>query len=314
MSRAAMREMLTRLTDRYQWRHLPRTSEALGMHRGVGVHVQEFDGELSFCFFAPGANVGDEILEHFQGFRHAAEAGLPIEWFKGRVEDDNSCVLHIDAERLNQIDQDLFFRIPDVVAQDFHAHGAAEELPCSECAAQPARAIAVVGNAFSCLCGPCWDELQSQAPAGKLKTAQEIHWRKVWPLLGIATVAGTLIWGYLQQPHLKSSPWWLLFFPFVYAFVLFDLVRRTGSGVNRALRGCLFASVIVVVLAGNVWGFRTALAQQQPGIGLGEAIRLYFTLWLPDHLKEEMPFLIGGILGAGFALTWLREKEKVAVR
>src|SRR5262245_16533808 len=220
MSRKDLQQCVQQLAERYGWKHYPKRREALGMHRGVGVHALEHDGELSLLFFAPGSNVGDEILEHFQGFRHSSDFGLQPSWFRGRTEDDCSCLLFIDAEQLEQVGRERFLEVPDVVARDFHAHGAAEELPCQQCGERPAAEVALVGVRASCLCPLCWQLLRIQTPGGRLETAnREVQWGKVLPWLLGAVVLGGLFWGWLfadvrQRPQ-RFGPW-VLFVPLLF--------------------------------------------------------------------------------------------------
>jgi hypothetical protein len=318
MSRITVREHLARLIEHYNWRQIPKARDYVGIRNGIGIQVGEFNGELTFCFFAPTANVGDEILNQFEGFHHAAEGGLPASWFRGRVEDDHSCVLSLDRTQLEQLGLDRFLAIPEIIAQDFHGHGATSPMSCSNCGQADATEVALVGSGynmvFSCLCTVCWLELQQSAAAGKLSPEQTVAWKKILPLLFLSTVAGGWIWGRIQQPGINHIVLGLVLLPFLYGVFLCWLVRKMGSGVNLALRLVLFASVMIAVMIGNIWGFRALVAQTEPGIGWLDAIRLYFTFWLPNHFVKEIPYLLGGVSGAWVGLTWLRPLEKVEVR
>src|SRR5882672_7045457 len=155
MNRAALRARLEQLTEHHGWAYEPKTREAHGLHRGVGVSVIEEDGQLHFLFFATGANVGDEILAGFAGFQHFAATGLPLSWLSGRTSDDHSCVLCLDGAHLEAVGEERFLAIPDMVAQDFHDHGAAPQPVCQHCGQQPATEVKKVNFALVCLCPAC---------------------------------------------------------------------------------------------------------------------------------------------------------------
>jgi hypothetical protein len=314
MDRKTMQDWVARLAERYGWRHLPDRSECLGIHRGLGIHVTEFDGELSFLFFNEHADVGDEILAEFQGFHHCAEAGLPTNWFKGRVEDDFSCVLRLDGTQLGQMGEELFLIIPDVVADDFHEHGGDPEVACQQCGDQIATRVSLVDGWYRSLCRGCWADLHLRAPGGRLARGEAVRWGVVAPLLVICTVAGALVWGALQQPQSKTLGIGLVLLPFGYGVGLSKLVLSVGSGVNLLLRLAIMLSAVMAVLVGNLWGFGVMLAQEQPGLTWGEVIQNYFGPWLRDNWRDEVPFLIGGLVGAWVGFIWLKPHEHISVR
>jgi len=65
MKNREMMECIEALANHYQWRYVKDAKEVYGMHRGVGFQVSFWDGIVTLLFFAPGANVGDEILQGF---------------------------------------------------------------------------------------------------------------------------------------------------------------------------------------------------------------------------------------------------------
>src|SRR5262249_17352850 len=146
---------LRALATHYAWRHLPDSHEAFGIHRGIGVHVREYDGVLLFVIFAPGANVGDEILEDFKGFAHCARAGLPTNWIRCWGADDTSCRIWVGGRQIEELGAERVLAIPDLMAGDFHTHGAAESMVCHDCGERPATEVRVVGGSYYCVCQHC---------------------------------------------------------------------------------------------------------------------------------------------------------------
>src|SRR5947207_1562688 len=134
------------------------------------------------------------------------------------------------------------------------------------------------------------------------------------PLLVACTVAGALVWGALQQPQSKGLGIGLVLLPFGYGVGLSRLVLWVGSGVNLLLRLALMLSAGVAVLVGNLWGYGAMLAREQQGLTWSEVIQSYFGSWLRDNLRYELPFLIGGLVGAWVGLVWLKPHEHISVR
>src|SRR5262249_46270275 len=149
--------------------------------------------------------------------------------------------------------------IPEIVARDFHDHGATSPMSCSHCVQAEATEVALVGSGynkvFACLCTVCWLELQQSAAAGKLNAGQNVAWKKIILIVPLSTLVAGWLWGRIQQPGINHIILGLILLPFLYGVFLCWLVRKVGSGVNLALRLVLFGSVIVAVMIGNVWGF-----------------------------------------------------------
>jgi hypothetical protein len=317
VKRAEIRELLRVLAERHGWRHLPSSHEALGFHRGVGVHVMEDEGLLAFLFFAPSANVGDEILEHFQGFTHCAEAGLPPDWFSGRVEDDHSCLLRMDGAQLEELDADLFFAIPDLVARDFHAHGATEEVLCEQCGERPAADIRLVDRTYHCLCAFCRQLLEVQTVGGQLGR-QVVLWHKILPRLAWAVPLLAVVWGLLFYRALEGAATMTIATVATLAGGLGVgfawLVLSAQSAVSLPLRLVLCATAAVPVLAGNVWTYWVELARRNPGLPLPLGLELYFTAQLPQHPSFELLFPVATAAGVWIGLSLFNSQRGVRVR
>ncbi|MBI2827347.1 MAG: hypothetical protein HYX69_21955 [Planctomycetia bacterium] len=141
-------------------------------------------------------------------------------------------------------------------------------------------------------------------------------------MLALLTAVGAWTWGFLQQPQrLERFGLLATLLPAVWAFGLCRVICYIAGGVTRMLRLSLFASVITSVLAGNIWGFRSFIVQeaerrlQRPVVGPDwiESVRMYFAA-LPTGWKGEVPFLIGGVLGAWIGLRLLKRAESIDVQ
>src|SRR5262249_19801106 len=151
---------------------------------------------------------------------------------------------------------DKALQIPDLVAKDLHAHGGAGELPCSQCGKAPATAVGLSQGAYLPFCDACWQKLP-----GRLTRAS---WKKVLPLLFVLPVLGMAGWGVLQQD--KPGGGLLLLLPFAYGLAASAVVLATGTRVTLGLRVGLFAFILLVVLAGNYWGFQAGLPRKGPHV------------------------------------------------
>lgn len=322
---------MERLAETHGFRWADRRKRFLGIHRGIVVEVSEWDGKVTFVFSSPTAHIGDQVLEDFSGFAHLAEAGIPTNWVRGLIQrdanghehtSDNGCRLSIDTNQIDDVGVDAFARIPDLVADDFHAHGAVRTLPCANCDQKEATTVGLLNYAFTPMCRDCWQDIQFRAWGGKLATEQSVNWRLVLPALVGLTAVGGLIWGFLQQPErLDRFGLFSLLLPAVWAFGLCWAISRFSGGVTRTLRLSLFVSVVVSVLAGNIWGYRSFVVQQTEeqtnqtvvGPDCVESIKLYFTA-LPNSWPGEAPFLLAGLVGAWIGLRRLKGEETIDVQ
>ena len=180
----------------------------------------------------------------------------------------------------------------------------------------------MVNYAHATLCETCWQDLQLQAPAGRLPVNPEVRWAVVVPCLSALTVLGALAWGFLQQPdrvdRLGSAVYGI---PLAWAFFLTWAMASVSGGVSRLLRVALCGSVLLSVLAGNIWGYRSFAIQQmekrvgQPveGLNLTESVRFYFD-GLPQIWQGEAPFFLGGFFGAWIGLRYLKSQETIRLQ
>jgi hypothetical protein len=126
----------------------------------------------------------------------------------------------------------------------------------------------------------------------------------------------------MQQPHVVDIfGFWLVLFPAVWAVGICSVIGYVCDGVTRMLRLSLFASVILSVLAGNIWGFRSfvmqemadELNQQVVGPDLVESIKLYFAA-LPNSWQGEVELLLAGVVGAWIGLRFFKREETIDVQ
>jgi len=330
MSTTQLQDYLHDLSDRYRWRDIKKLACFLGVHRGIYVVASEREGVIFLKFFSPGADLRQQIAAHFAGFHHCEEGGLPLSWLEVSQERDkrgrespsvHGCLLRIDSGRLEQIGEKRLLELPDLVASDLQEQGAPDSIPCQKCREKPSEILSLIDGALTAFCGACWSEVESQAPSGKLFKGHGVRWRRTLPALFACTVAGALIWGYLQQPdRLDRFGLLSILFPVGWALAVCCVVGSLSPGVTRSLRLSIFASVVLTVLAGNTWGFRSFLVQrmeQQLNRPVAppdwfETVRLYFSA-LPQISKSEAPFFLGGIIGAWIGLRLLKREEYVEI-
>jgi hypothetical protein len=252
---------LEQMAHRYALRWTQRTKRYLGLHRGIVVDACEREGVLTITFSSPTAEVGELVLEDFHAFAHCAEAGLPTAWVKGRMEvdggrarvSDHSCLISIDQQRMAEIGEDLFLRIPDIIADDLHARGAQSSLRCADCGTNEATTVGLLEYTYTALCDACRDRALRGDASGSLLGRRRVDWRRVLPLLAVLTGAGGYGWGYIQQPErLDQLTWNAVLLPVLWAFGLCWVVYWRRIPVTRALRLLLFGSVIASVLLGNI--------------------------------------------------------------
>ncbi len=301
----------------------------MGIHRGVVVSVSEWDGMLSFLFYSPTASLRDQIPVDFAGFSHIAAAGIQANWIGLVNELDaqgkqgfsaTSCSLSLESGRLESIGVEAFRQIPDLFASDFQAHGALSTLKCSDCGQQDAMTVGLVDYGLAPLCDDCWQSIQERTSGGRLSTEQSVNWRFAIPALVAMTALGALIWGYIQQPDHRMG-YKALLIPAIWAYFCCLFMDNRCGGVTRMLRVSLFVSVILSVLIGNTWGYRSFVIQEAErqlerkvvGPGWVESLQMYLTD-LPHIWQSEIPFLIGGILGAWIGLRQLKSRETVDVQ
>lgn len=331
MKRRELREHMTRLAEEHGFRWADKTKRFLGIHRGILVQLFEWDGEVIFQFVSPSVELGDEVLEDFDGFTHCSDGGLPTRWISHATERDErgqeeishrGCVISIDRRQIDAIGVETFMQIPDLMAEDFHAHSASETFMCANCDARSAETVALLNYDPSPLCDQCWNELKLHAYGGKLATDQSVNWLFVVPSLIVLTAVDGLIWGFVQQPK-QLEVFGILFMlvPVLWAFGLGCAICHVSGGVSLVLRLSLFASVLISVLIGNIWGFRAHLIEgmqrqfNQPMVGPGwmDTVELYFVA-LPNIWQSEAPFFISGMVGAWIALRFLKSQETIDVQ
>ena len=322
---------MNRLAEKHEFRWVEKSKRFLGIHRGILVEVSEWEGKVTFKFSSPTASLGDEAVEHFAGFTRCNEGGLPTNWISFTVVgdergnervSDQGCIVSVDKSRIDGIGVETFERIPDLVAEDLHAHGASDTLPCAHCENNDASTVGLLNYGYVPMCEYCWRDLHLHTSRGKLATEQSVNWLLVVPVVAILTVVGGWAWGFIQQPHVAGSlDVRFLLLPAAWAFGICWAAAYLSGGVTRTLRLSLFLSVILSVLIGNIWGFRSFVMQQiveqgnQQIVGPNwmESMKLYFSA-LPNSWQGEAPFLLAGLVGAWVGLRLLKSQETIDVQ
>lgn len=312
-----LRECFQQLVECYSLRYLKKRKRYLGIFKGLCVDASEFDGQIALQFVSPSADIGEQVLEEFAGFQHWIEAGHPASWIRGRVVrdqvDSHGCTVVIDAGRLERMGLEQFLDIPNLIAQDLQEFGAVDSAACANCNRQPVTVVGLVDWQYSWFCRECWENLAIEADQGRIPVAQSVNWPLAAAIIFVLTIVGALGWGALQQPGQRPGFYSLMLPPMLWGFALCAVLVRFRVGVSPWLRLAICASVILSVLAGNVWGFRSSLPQQLQSIDWYDAVWLYFTVQLPLNFGDEVPFLAGGLIGAWIGLRFLKSEESVAV-
>jgi hypothetical protein len=303
-----MRSYLDRLRTRYGLRELA-GYEYLGLHRGVTLHVVEYQGEVTLLLRAPQARLGDEIRAGFPGFQHYSGAGLPPAWLRGRSEDDSSVLLQIDHTRLREIGMEKALQAPELLVQDLHAHGAAAELLCGRCGQRPAKVVGLIPLTYACFCEPCWQQLPDREGTG----SGAVRWKLVLAVLVLLGALGVASWGMLRQGN--GAGGFLFLVPFVYGWVVATVAAAVARGISVGLRVAIFLAVFLVILAGNYLAFQKGIPHRGlPMDWVAAGLEGYFGNRLVEHWQEELPYVLSGWLGAWVGLTWHRMLRRPRVR
>lgn len=318
MNRTELRQHLRDLAEQYGWRYLADSDEALGLHRGVAILAREDGGELRLLFYSPTADVGDEILEHYKGFQNCAEAGVPTDWFGGLGTDDQSCVLRLDGSRLEEMGAECFLRLPELVARDFHAHGAAEEMACTDCGEHPAEGVRLIESVCHCLCRPCLQLLAIRTVGGKLDLRPPVQWGPVLMRLALAAPALAVVWGFLQQCGVEEGRQLIgagsLMLPGALGVGMAWVILPNDSGVRVLLRLLACGAAALAVLLGNIWGYCVALAQHGIEPPWTEVLHTYFTLWVPASRSYQVAYCVIAAIGVWVGLSMFDRAQKLHVR
>ena len=323
MKNREMMECIEALANHYQWRYVKDAKEVYGMHRGVGFQVSFWDGIVTLLFFAPGANVGDEILQGFSGFQHFAEAGLPTSWLKGRTEDDYSCYVQLDGEQLASLGAERWLAIPEIVSQDFHAHGAPENLPCPRCGGDDASEVAAIDYKLTVMCVNCWLALAKQAPTGRIAAANlmappPVSWAQASQRLVLAGLVAAAVWSLALHAIIVhyggAVGHWIFAVPLGLGIAVAVAVLHTGTAVNWLLTLALTATVGAAVFIGNFWGFYVLVRVQQPDLSWAAIVLEYvlFQLWSRDSF--DLVFIGAGLIGTWATLFSQRCPQSVRFR
>jgi hypothetical protein len=303
------------LISHYKWRLFPETKEALGIHKGVGFHLLEWDGELHFLVFAPGANLGEQAQKNFEGFHHFSEMGLPTSWLKCRVEDDSSCVFSLDYEQLEATGKERLLLIPDLLAQDFQTFGAQEPLPCSECGFESATECSQFNNGLRLICFTCWRRMAKTVGEKKV-IFSPVLWKLVSRHILGGMCCATLGWSgvlyLLTQGFFNITQSWFFFGLFLYGFGWTWWILQTQTGVTWLLRLAVICTALIPILLGNIWIFWIQVKKWGVDISWFETLSMYFQVQFQGEKTLDVSILlmvlIGTVLGFIFFYkpTWYR--------
>jgi hypothetical protein len=324
MKRRELQQCLRQFVDRYHLRWVEKSKCFLGIHGGILIDASEWDGEISLKFSSPNANIGDQILEEFAGFTHCREGGLPTAWIKGLMErdahgreiaSDHACIVQLATNQLEGIGAEKFMQIPELVAEDFHAHGGVETLHCVNCGTREATVVALLNYAYGPTCDECWQAVQDHTAGRDIRTVQIVNWGPaLLALLGVVLL-GALVWGLLQEVEARlgfSLGIFLFLLAFFWGALACDIVPLFSGGVTFGLRVLIGFAVLAGLLLGNAWGYYALMRQNEQPPTFSEAMEFYFRVQLGK--PDELPYLASGCLGAWLGFSLLKSFGKIKVR
>jgi len=313
MDKPDLAALLDALTEKYGLRYVEREKRRLGMYRGIGIDAWEHEGSILLYFLSPTARLADAVLEHFKGFSSLEQSAIPVSWLQPGV-DRQGCLLELGPERLAAISEEDFLSIPEAIAPDLHSHGATVEPPvCSLCGGPEAIRPMYANYVYQFACKNCFENLRDFVPDGVVKFDIPIRWGEAAQMLLLWTLAFTLVWGLIQQPADGVDGRLLLIAPLFGSIYFCRSVGRAAQGMNVWVRLITVTCVIFSILAGNIWGFRTAV-QRQADITWGQAAGLYFTAVIPDPQGNACWFLLGGLVGCWVGFNMLKKQNVVKYR
>lgn len=290
------------MAEKYSLRFLERSKRYLGIHNGVCIDASEFHRSIQIYVFSNDADISSQVLEKFIGFTHLHDSGVPTSWVKGNVItetelDKHGCVLELSPDQLKTISDDQFISIVDCLARDFQTYGAAESVGiCNGCGEAEADSLMYLGDVYQISCGDCLQNLTDHSPEGYLENAGPVNWTAATATLLIGTLLFALAWGFLQQPFLSITSGWVLFLvPLFAASFVASSVSGAAGGSSMMLRIATVLAIATATLAGNVWGFRSAVLELEGAtLTWSEAIHFYFVHQLQFNGDVEAYYILGG--------------------
>lgn len=320
MAQPRPKDLLEAFADKYGLRFVESDRRYLGLYKGICIDAGEYDGSVYLYFFSPTAYFPpDAILDKAKTFSHLGQTKVPPEWMDWRTVGNSSldwqgCLLELSPERMLALSEDDLLAIPAAIADDLHDHGAVLEAPhCSLCRAAAATRLLYANDIYRFACDTCFDKLRDSAPDGVVNYDVPIRWAHAVVALLFGCAAFAFLWGLIQQPADGVDGRVVLIAPLFGSVFVCRFVAGAARGMNSWLRSLTVLCVIAAILAGNVWGFRTAVMRQVP-ISWIDAIRLYFTAVLPAGDGNVGWFLIGGLGGCWIGFSFLKRVNTVRYR
>jgi len=311
--------LLEALAQKYKLRYVEEEKRYTGLHSAVVIDVWQHGKSVYMYFFSPTAHLTDVFLEKFKGFSNLAQTAIPVEWLQWRslgesTLDTQGCLLELDPARLAAISEDEFLGAPEAIVADLHSYGAALEPPdCSLCHSAKSTYPLFANYGYQFACQQCFDKLRDFAPDGVVKYDIPIRWKQVAMTLALWSAAFTFFWGLIQQGENGIDGRFLLVAPFAGSIFFCRAVGGAAQGMSFSLRVLTVTCILFSILAGNIWGFHTAVLRQAE-ITWAQAIELYFTAVIPDPQGSAGWFLLGGLAGSWVGFGFLKKQNVVKYR
>ena len=288
-------------TARHGLKPRPGGAEFGGLCHGLGILAAERRGTIRVFVFSPRLELTpDLILEGFRSFRHLADAGIPTEWITGQVAgfgkiDRHSFLIDLTPDRLARIPVDTFLRLPELLALDLESwQNSTEPLQCSACGSSVAQQLYPGEGNWQFRCDACSGTFHEIPPS--------IRWGRAAAVLAAGTTLFGLGWGLMQQPTVHGhNAEALLMAPLLASTSLCRFVAKAARGMSLSLRLITVASILLALFSGNIWGYRSWLAEHGD-VSWPDAAASYFRD-LPTNTNAGW-YLLGGLAGAwlGFGI------------
>jgi hypothetical protein len=229
------------------------------------------------------------------------------------------------VDRLEEIDEETYFTLPDHVAADFRALGAAETFPCQHCGERPADDVRLIERTYHGVCRFCNQLLEVRNVGGTLASGMPVRWgAALLRLAGVAVVIG-LLWGLLVYHQLgrvdepDQVPGGLTITTAVLllgglGFGGGGLTLPCASEVSWGLRAVAAGTVAFAVALAGALAVVTFDIRSNPGVTLDMALDYYFTVMLPATFGEQILFPVASAVGMLIGLSVFAPNAKVVIR
>jgi hypothetical protein len=310
------RALVETIAEKYSLRYVEKDKRFIGLHRGLFIAVWVENGSVCLDFCSPTVLLSGDVVENGKSFSNLATSAIPVDWVQWRYVggsiDRRGCLFEFDKKRLATITDDDVLDMPETMALDLQSLGAASEAPlCSLCGESQSAQLLYSNYNYEPACQACFDRLKDSVLDGVVKLDVPIQWNKMAMTLMAWTIGFTLAWGLLQQTEDGIDGRLLFAAPFAGSIYFCRAVGKAAQGMNFWLRILTVACILFSIIAGNLWGLRTAWMRQGFDVSWSKTVEVYFKHVLPAADGNAWWFLAGGLAGAWLGLGMLKKQNVV---